>query len=438
VSSAWAGQGFGGVQIPRVGDEVVVDFINGDPDRPIVTGRVYNEASMPPWALPAGATQMGFLSRSKDGSADTANALRFEDKAGEEQVWIQAQRNMDTHVKNDESHSVLGERSHYVKKNELHRVEINQTQAVKGGTEILTGKGKLDAVVEQYVLASGTKLRLVCGESAFELNANGKINLIGKSFNFFVEDDGHIKTGGKLHLNADDTQPGTVAPGSDHKSDIDAAVQAHFTPEKKGKAAGAPPAAPQRGQSATKAGRIDDRVVKSVMKSEGSEGEQGGRKELYGFRKGNGKAYDNILAARKAYGKGSAEEFEEVSKAMSSTAKSAGALNFTDPGKQAAITSLSHMRGAGGAQAILNSMESGKIVQTDTLTPQAITKIEAMTPEDFQEKLVNARLDYDKAIYGDTTTVKGGKAYNWWDHYNKGLKKRYANESDEFLKLSKE
>jgi type VI secretion system secreted protein VgrG len=82
VSSAWAGQGFGGVQVPRVGDEVVVDFINGDPDRPIITGRVYNEASMPPWALPAAATQMGFLSRSKDGSADTANALRFEDKAG--------------------------------------------------------------------------------------------------------------------------------------------------------------------------------------------------------------------------------------------------------------------------------------------------------------------------------------------------------------------
>lgn len=241
VSSAWAGQGFGGVQIPRVGDEVVVDFINGDPDRPIVTGRVYNEASMPPWTLPAGATQMGFLSRSKDGSADTANALRFEDKAGEEQVWIQAERNMDTHVKNDESHKVGGERSHYVKKNELHRVEINQTQAIKGGTEILTGKGKLDAVVEQYVLASGTKLRLVCGESAFELNANGKINLIGKSFNFFVEEDGHIKTGGKLHLNADDTQPGTVAPGADHKSDIDAAVQSHFTPEQKGQSAGAAP-----------------------------------------------------------------------------------------------------------------------------------------------------------------------------------------------------
>ncbi|NCH53498.1 type VI secretion system Vgr family protein, partial [Cronobacter muytjensii] len=240
VSSAWAGQGFGGVQIPRVGDEVVVDFINGDPDRPLITGRVYNEASMPPWALPAAATQMGFLSRSKDGSPDNANALRFEDKAGAEQVWLQAERNLDTHVKNDESHTVNGARSHYVRKNELHRVEANHTHAVKGGTEILTGKGKLDAAVEQYVLASGTQLRLVCGESAIELNANGKINLVGKDFNFFVEGDGYITTGGKLHLNTAGTPPGTTAPGDKHKENIDAAVQSKFSPGKESKGAPAP------------------------------------------------------------------------------------------------------------------------------------------------------------------------------------------------------
>jgi len=102
---------------------------------------------------------------------------------------------------------------------------------VKGGTEILTGKGKLDAAVEQYVIASGTKLRLVSGVSGIELNANGKINLIGKEFNFFVEGDGYITTGGKLHLNTSGTKPGTTAPGSGHKGDIDAAVQAKFTPK---------------------------------------------------------------------------------------------------------------------------------------------------------------------------------------------------------------
>ena len=251
VSSAWAGQGYGGVQIPRVGDEVVVDFINGDLDRPIITGRVYNDASMPPWALPAAATQMGFMSRTKDGSVDNANALRFEDKAGAEQVWIQAERNMDTSVKNDETHSVGGARSHYVKKNELHRVEANQTQAVKGGTEILTGKGKLDAAVEQYVIASGTKLRLVSGESAIELNANGKINLIGKEFNFFVEGDGYITTGGKLHLNTSGTKPGTTAPGSGHKGDINAAVQEKFAPGKESKAGVAASAPAEASKNAT-------------------------------------------------------------------------------------------------------------------------------------------------------------------------------------------
>ncbi|MGS6161912.1 bacteriophage T4 gp5 trimerization domain-containing protein, partial [Enterobacter mori] len=78
----------------------VVDFINGDPDRPIITGRVYNEASMPPWALPSAATQMGFISRTKDRSVHNANALRFEDKAGAQQVWLQAEPNLDIKVKN--------------------------------------------------------------------------------------------------------------------------------------------------------------------------------------------------------------------------------------------------------------------------------------------------------------------------------------------------
>ena len=243
VSSAWAGQGFGGVQVPRVGDEVVVDFINGDPDRPIITGRVYNEASMPPWALPAAATQMGFLSRSKDGSSDTANALRFEDKAGEEQVWIQAERNMDTNVKNDATSTINGNNSHYVRKNELLRVETNQTLVTKGKSLVLTGKDKLEAVSEQYVVSSGTRLLLASGESAIELLANGTINLIGNDFNFFVKGDGHITTKGKLYLNADDGKAGVDAPGERLKGDIDKAVEEYFTPGKENIAGGAVPGA---------------------------------------------------------------------------------------------------------------------------------------------------------------------------------------------------
>ncbi|QNU44084.1 type VI secretion system Vgr family protein [Mixta calida] len=146
VSSAWAGQGYGGVQIPRVNDEVVIDFINGDPDRPIVTGRVYNEASMPPWPLPAAATQMGFLSRSKDGTPDNANALRFEDRAGEEQVWIHAERNMDTEVENDETHLVGNNRSKTIVGNETTQVKKNRTETVDQNETITIHQNRSETV----------------------------------------------------------------------------------------------------------------------------------------------------------------------------------------------------------------------------------------------------------------------------------------------------
>ncbi|MBB1226625.1 type VI secretion system Vgr family protein, partial [Pantoea pleuroti] len=139
VSSAWAGQGFGGVQIPRVNDEVVVDFINGDPDRPLIIGRVYNEASMPPWALPAAATQMGFLSRSKDGNSDTANALRFEDKAGHEQIWIHAEKNMDTEVESCETHHVGVDRQKSIGRDE--KVTIKRNRQADVGEHAVSNTG---------------------------------------------------------------------------------------------------------------------------------------------------------------------------------------------------------------------------------------------------------------------------------------------------------
>ncbi|MDU4436270.1 MAG: type VI secretion system tip protein TssI/VgrG, partial [Pluralibacter gergoviae] len=230
VSSAWAGQGFGGVQIPRVGDEVVIDFINGDPDRPLVTGRVYNEASMPPWALPAAATQMGFLSRTKDGSSETANALRFEDKAGEEQVWIQAQKNLDTNVKNDETHSIAKNRTHFVGEDETLRVVQNQNAGVKGEVVCLTGSSRSDKVVNNYTLSAGSTLRLECGESAIELSSDGSVNIVGNKFNFTAKDSAQINTlSGDLHLNPDEGASAISPPGSTHQASIQQEVDGFFT-----------------------------------------------------------------------------------------------------------------------------------------------------------------------------------------------------------------
>src|SRR5690606_25756837 len=97
--------------LPRVGDEVIVDFIGGQPDRPIVIGRVYNASNMPPWELPRNATQSGFLSRSRDGTPGNANALMFEDKPGCERVWLHAERDLNTEVEGNELHTTDGTRN---------------------------------------------------------------------------------------------------------------------------------------------------------------------------------------------------------------------------------------------------------------------------------------------------------------------------------------
>jgi type VI secretion system secreted protein VgrG len=107
VSQVWAGKNWGGIQIPRIGQEVVVGFLEGDPDRPLVIGRVYNEDQMPPYPLPGSMTQSGLISRStKSGSADTFNELRFEDKKGEEQVFFQAEKDFERLVKNNDTLTV--------------------------------------------------------------------------------------------------------------------------------------------------------------------------------------------------------------------------------------------------------------------------------------------------------------------------------------------
>lgn len=131
VSHPWAGSGFGGVHIPRIGQEVIVDYLNGDPDQPIIVGRVYNTMQPHPWGLPENASQSGFLTRSTlGGNAETANALRFEDKRGEEQLWIHAERNQDIEVEHDETHWVGNDRSKTIDRDETTHVKRDRTETV--------------------------------------------------------------------------------------------------------------------------------------------------------------------------------------------------------------------------------------------------------------------------------------------------------------------
>ncbi|HAH9890081.1 TPA: type VI secretion system tip protein VgrG [Escherichia coli] len=108
VAQAWAGTGFGNLAIPRVGQEVIVDFLNGDPDQPIIMGRTYHHENRTPGSLPGTKTQMTIRSKTYKGSG--FNELKFDDATGKEQVYIHAQKNMNTEVLNNR----IAEDAHYV------------------------------------------------------------------------------------------------------------------------------------------------------------------------------------------------------------------------------------------------------------------------------------------------------------------------------------
>jgi type VI secretion system secreted protein VgrG len=147
VSSPWAGKSFGFVQVPRIGQEVVVDFLEGDPDQPIITGRVYNAEQMPPWELPANATQSGVLTRSSKGGAyGTANALRFEDKKGSEQLWLHAEKNQDIEVENDETHWVGHDRTKTIDHDETTHVKHDRTETVDNNETITIHNNRTETV----------------------------------------------------------------------------------------------------------------------------------------------------------------------------------------------------------------------------------------------------------------------------------------------------
>ena len=133
-----------------------------------------------PFALPAAATQIGFISRSKDGSIDNANALRFEDKAGAEQIWLHAERNMDTEIEGDETHIVEGNRYKRVDGNETTKIGGNRTETVDGN-ESITIHGNRDEVVDgnETITVHGERVETVDGNEEITLKSDQKIAILG-------------------------------------------------------------------------------------------------------------------------------------------------------------------------------------------------------------------------------------------------------------------
>jgi type VI secretion system secreted protein VgrG len=196
VSQNWAGKRWGAMFIPRIGQEVIVDFLEGDPDQPIITGRVYNGDSMPPYVLPDEKTKSAIKSYSSKGGGGF-NEIRFEDKKGEEQVFIHAEKQQDNRVKKDSLEWIGAERHLIVKQDQLEKVEGDKHLQIKGdqnekvdGTVSLKAgmdlqqkvgmKSALDAGVEIHlkagvnlVIESGMTLTLKVGGNFINLNQAG-------------------------------------------------------------------------------------------------------------------------------------------------------------------------------------------------------------------------------------------------------------------------
>jgi type VI secretion system secreted protein VgrG len=138
VATYWAGPQWGAIHIPRIGQEVIVDFLEGDVNQPIIVGSVYNADMMPPWTLPDQKTVSGIKSRSTlHGGADNFNMMSFEDKKGSELISVQAEKDLKTLVKNDENREVVHDRVTLIKHDETQTVTNNETITVEQGNQTI-------------------------------------------------------------------------------------------------------------------------------------------------------------------------------------------------------------------------------------------------------------------------------------------------------------
>ncbi|EFN7883455.1 type VI secretion system tip protein VgrG, partial [Escherichia coli] len=219
VSYPWAGKGFGMIQIPRIGQEVLVDFKNGDPDLPIIVGRTYNQDTMPPWGLPGAATQSGFYSHTIGGGPTNANALRFEDKPGGEEVWLHAEKDQRIEVNNNESHWVGNNRLKVIDKTETAIIGEKRSLTVQTDDTSLAGGDKTIQTVQNLRLAAGDSIILSCGETILQMTSDGIFNITCKNFNITATENGKINTqSGQLDLNMNDRKADISPPGTLEKT----------------------------------------------------------------------------------------------------------------------------------------------------------------------------------------------------------------------------
>ena len=179
VSQLWAGKNWGAIANPRIGQEVIVEHLEGDPDRPIITGRVYNAEQMPPYELPGNQTQTGMKSRSsKGGGPADFNEFRFEDKKGSEQIYLHAQKNLDSKVENCETRVVDVNRTTTIGKDETTTVKGKRTETIHKDETLTIKEGNRKETLEMgnedlEIKMGNRKEKISMGNDELEVSLGG-------------------------------------------------------------------------------------------------------------------------------------------------------------------------------------------------------------------------------------------------------------------------
>ena len=214
VAQGWAGKGWGAMAVPRIGMEVIVSFLEGDPDRPLVTGCVYNSDAMPPYALPAEQTKSTFKSNSSKGG-EGFNEWRFEDKKGAEEVFMQAERDFNRVVKNndtlkvgfetadkgdqaidikhDQTINIGNDQFQTVDNNQIIKVKVDQKLDVDGDQKVKVGK--------TIVIEAGTSIELKVGGSSIKIEA-ARITIKSAEIEVAADANMKLKAGAMMEAKA--------------------------------------------------------------------------------------------------------------------------------------------------------------------------------------------------------------------------------------------
>ncbi|WP_319928393.1 type VI secretion system Vgr family protein [Xenorhabdus santafensis] len=194
VSSNWAGTKFGSIQVPRIGEEVIVSFAHNNPDEPIVVGRSFNKNNMPPWGLPGEATKMGIMSRSLDGGKDNASYLFIDDAKGKESVEIHAEKDMKVSVENNQTINIDGARETTVKKSETATYKDKQKTTVTNGKEVEVTSGGV-----KYTISGGYKANITGDKSE---SVTGGIDIKSNKLSLTTNTNVEIKAAVQFNVNA--------------------------------------------------------------------------------------------------------------------------------------------------------------------------------------------------------------------------------------------